>query len=62
MERVTKSPFGRSTICAFTINSIRQVRFRIGHKLIDGIGDVIQLKRVAAAILRGTQNRKPSLA
>ena len=34
--------------------SIRQVRLGIGHKLVDGVGDIVHLKSIATAILGGT--------
>ena len=41
MLRVMKSPFWKKRMRMFAINSVRQVGFGIGDKLVDGVVDVI---------------------
>ena len=52
-ERVVKSPSEQKMINAFKMVSVRQVGFWIGDKLVDGIGNIVYLKWIRAALKVG---------
>ena len=61
-ERATKLPLGQRTICAFTTNSVRQVGFGIGDKLVNGVGDVICQHWIPTSILSRSHHCQTPLA
>ena len=61
-ERVVKSPFWKNRMLTFAINSVRQVGFWIGDKLVDGVGDVICQHWIPASILSRPHHCQTPLA